>query len=88
MSHAGSDIPVDGAHFIPRLVLPDLFELHSLALEHAPVFPGEDVVHCLAGVDLKIADLFGELARDHGTSTAARISSMMSSDVFSSASAS
>jgi hypothetical protein len=52
------------------------------------VLAGEDVLHEAARGDLEPADLSEYLGRDHGTSIVSKTLRTMSSEVFSSASAS
>ena len=88
MAGAGRNIPVYSPDVITRLVGTHLVKLHTLTFEHTMVFSGKDVIYCLAGVYLNIADFFCQFLADHGTSTLSRICLTISSLVFSSASAS
>ena len=86
--HAGGNIPVDRAHLVAELVFTHLVKLHTTALEDTMVFPGKRVIDGFAGVDLEVADFFRQLFGNHGTLTDSRMRVTMSSEVFSSASAS
>src|SRR4029450_12258703 len=92
-AHARRDVPVDGAHFVSRLVLAHLGELHPLPLEHGAVLAREERVHEPARLELQQLHLPEYLGGDggrlvHGLSTVARTRRTISSLETSSASAS
>ena len=96
-AHAGSDVPVDGAHLVAGLVLAHLGELHSLPLEHGAVLADEKRVDEAARAQLEQLDLPENLPGwsagfrrrlDHGVLIASSTRATIASLVTSSASAS
>ena len=65
MIHSRRHVPIDRAHFVARLVLTDLLEVHALALEDAVILPGEGFAHKPIGAELDLADLLKNFARYH-----------------------
>ncbi len=64
MSHAGGDVPIDGAEVIARRVLAHLGELHPLALKDRLVFAAEQRVDQSARPQLDQLDLTQDLSRN------------------------
>jgi hypothetical protein len=61
--HARRHVPIDAPHFVARLILAYLGELHSLPFEHRTVFAGEERVHEAARAQLEQPDLSQYLGR-------------------------
>src|SRR4029434_10523426 len=60
-AHTRSDVPIDRADFIPRLILPYVFKIHSATFEYAVVIAGERGFDQTAGFDLKCSDFLENL---------------------------
>ena len=58
MAHPGRDIPVDGPHVVPGLVLPDLGKLHPPPLEDRMVLPAEQIIDQIISTNLNPPNLF------------------------------
>jgi hypothetical protein len=66
MTHAGRDVPVDGADVVSGLVFPDFLEGDASALENAVIFAAENILHGPAGPELETANLAENIAGKHG----------------------
>jgi len=65
--HARGDVPIDAPHFIARLVLAHLGELHPLPLERRAVLAGEQRVHESPRAKLEELHLPQDFRRHCGT---------------------
>jgi len=52
------DIPIDGAHVVPRLVFAHFIEVHPLPFEDAMIRARERFVHDAIRAQLNLADFF------------------------------
>src|SRR5262249_10057653 len=58
VAHARSDVPIDSANFIPRLIFSHVLKIHSATFENAVVIAGECRFDQAACFDLQGSDLF------------------------------
>ena len=65
-SHAGGDVPVDGADIVVEGVLPDFVELDAASLEGAAVRAAGDLVDDPRRADLQQTYLLCQFNRQHG----------------------
>ena len=70
--HARRHVPIDAAHFVARLVLAHLGELHALPLEHRAILAGEQRVHEPARAQLEQLDLPQHFRRHRGAGMCAQ----------------
>ena len=88
VTHAGGYIPINGTNLIAGSVFANFIKLHPPTFEDTLVFSGKDVVNRFAGIDFDVTNFLCQFFGNQGTSTVSNICFTISSDVFSSASAS
>ena len=71
MVHPSGDVPINGADFIPGLILAHLVKIHPLTFEYAVVLARERFAHEPVGADLDLADFLDDFAGNHGFSKTA-----------------